>query len=62
MDHSGKRVFPPLPSQPTIYQGIDHERTAAMKDTPPAIPPKMGGARNAGFGNNNNNTQGSVSH
>ncbi len=61
MDHSGKAPFAPLRLQPTVYQDIDHVRTAAMKDTPPVIPPKMGGAHNAECGNNEN-TQGSVSH
>ncbi len=60
MDHSCIAPFAPLRLQPTEYQDIDHVRTAAMRDTPPAIPPKMGGARNTGFGNNNNNTQGSL--
>ena len=58
MDHSGIAPFAPLRLQPTQYQVIDHGRTAAMRDKPPPIPPKMDGARNAGLGNNNNNTQG----
>ncbi len=60
MNHSGIAPFAPLRLQPNEYQDIDHVRTAAMKGTPPAIPPKTGGARNTGFGNNNNNTQGSL--
>ena len=58
MDHSGIAPFASLRPQPTQYQDIDHVRTAAMKDTPPAIPLKMGVARNAGFGNNNSRSQG----
>ena len=54
MDHSGIAPFAHLPIPPTQYQDIDHVRTATMKDTPPAIPPKMDGAHNAGFDNNNN--------
>ena len=52
MDHSGIAPFAPLPLQQTIYQDIDHVRTAAMKDTPPAVPPKIGGACDVGFDNN----------
>ncbi len=49
VDHSGIAPFAPLPIPPTIYSDIDHVRTGMKRggETPPVIPPKVGGGFNA---------------